>query len=55
MGSLPIVELEIFVKHAFGLRRGFVVMQVRFFLFDASPGSLDEDVIQGSISHFHLP
>jgi hypothetical protein len=53
MEPLPIIELEIFAKHAFSLRRGFVILQVRFFVFDAVPEPSDEDVIQGSVSPVH--
>jgi hypothetical protein len=32
---------------------GVTSVTIRFFLFDAAPEALDEDVIQGSISPFH--
>ena len=53
MQPLAVVEVEVFVQAFDRLGDAFVVVQVDFFIFDAAPQSLDEDVVQCSTASIH--
>lgn len=53
MKPLAVVEVEVFAQAGDGLGDTFVIVQVDFFVFDAAPQSLDEDVVQCSPASIH--
>lgn len=53
MKPLAIVKVEVSAQALTGLANIIVIVQADFFVFDAAPQSLDEDVVQVSTASIH--
>ena len=53
MKPLAIVEVEVVAQTCDRLGHAFVIVPVNFFVFDAAPEPLDEDIVQGSTAAIH--